>query len=755
MSWEKLRLAYNYAPTMEHLQNVLEGGRALRQMKKQGEKFEPTPTGASWTIHVHIMHDQMGKEVKELFWILLEIDDWQLEEHLKKMWDYMPHEEKKLFSIIQKEKNMDDPKCGRLEVLEVVRILGLRRIQEMTPQDAASEVNRATESRRKYEAKLEERKAFWLAAPQLRLKKARLARALASATESQLSHMSPCENPEASQTSLKSPCWELSPHPTSEAKTEERKEEMIKNNRIPERYSNKLHRVKESQRAMQRKEREDMSACDLTRATEGQLSQRRGQEDALRIPLSLEALIAEKEEQADRELNKKEREYLSLQMEHKRILQIAASKRGKEEIGRIKAIRNRLEKIKPIEDFLKLPSTSCKSGAERNKIYREKKSNEAREEDKENKKLHMREKRTVDGHTGEKQTKKLKLGGESGNSLPLPKSAPMETVEEEHAGDILKPFPLETARDQNQSEVEVQVQDAVARGTISKGKLSANKHSNLPTKKRHQPTAKIIQSMESQNTNPEEQPVLNKQRAVEEQPVIQGREVGKEDDDMRKLIKCKQGTREGQRCTDIFWVGNLDEEGQFVLDRDIQDYFFKYVDKGYKTIWVRATVEVPIQMVSERVCEFFAKKVGMPEPWNTCIASELNITFKGKIETGQDWLSSYPEKSLFLLSKGPLPEQFKNHKGLLWQCTRKCGKAQNRRDNIIDKKCRHKFLFDKDQPNSMGRDKHRTGEDPMHIPILSRLPASLASLATPQRRVSKSFQLANIVISCSNQLTAI
>ena len=440
LQWDKLRLAYNYAPTMEHLQNVLEGGRALRQMKKQGEKFEQR--GECWTLHVHIMHDQMGKEVKELFWILLLDFDDAVKEHLKKMFDYMPHEEKVLFSTIQREKNMDDPKCGRLEVLEVVRILGLRRIQEMTPQDAASEVTRATESRRKYEAKGKERKAAAAAAAaaagQLRLKKARLARALASATESQLSHMSPCENPEASQTSLKSPCWELSPHPTSEAKTEERKEEMIKNNRIPKHYSNKLHRVKEGQRAMQRKEREereDMSACDLTRATEGQLSQRRGQEDALRIPLSLEALIAEKEEQADRELNKKEREYLSLQMEHQRILQIAASKRGKEEIGRIKAIRNRLEKIKPIEDFLKLPSTSCKSGAERNKIYREKKSNEAREEDKENKKMHMREKRTVDGHTGEKQTKKLKLGGESGNSLPLPKSAPMETVEEEYAGE--------------------------------------------------------------------------------------------------------------------------------------------------------------------------------------------------------------------------------------------------------------------------------------------------------------------------------
>ena len=31
---------------------------------------------------------------------------------------------------------------------------------------------------------------------------------------------------------------------------------------------------------------------------------------------------------------------------------------------------------------------------------------------------------------GEKQTKKLKLSGESGNSLPLPKPAPMETAGE-------------------------------------------------------------------------------------------------------------------------------------------------------------------------------------------------------------------------------------------------------------------------------------------------------------------------------------
>ena len=132
-------------------------------------------------------------------------------------------------------------------------------------------------------------------------------------------------------------------------------------------------------------------------------------------------------------------------------------------------------------------------------------------------------------------------------------------------------------------------------------------------------------------------------------------------------------------------------------------------------------MDVPIQMVSERVCEFFAKKVGMPEPWNTCIASELNITFKGKVETGQDMISTYPEKSLFLLSKGPLPEQLMNHKGLLWQCTGKCGKAQNKRTNIKDKKCNHKFLFDKDQPiKTMGNNCERD----MHIPVLSCGPAS-------------------------------
>ena len=97
------------------------------------------------------------------------------------------------------------------------------------------------------------------------------------------------------------------------------------------------------------------------------------------IDSSLEAIIAEKEVTVGRELTAKEKEYLNLQLEQQRILKIAASTRGEEDNKRYKAIRNRLLKLKHMEEFLKLPSKAPKAGAERDKIYRDKKSN-ARDE---------------------------------------------------------------------------------------------------------------------------------------------------------------------------------------------------------------------------------------------------------------------------------------------------------------------------------------------------------------------------------------
>jgi len=81
------------------------------------------------------------------------------------------------------------------------------------------------------------------------------------------------------------------------------------------------------------------------------------------------------------------------------------------------------------------------------------------------------------------------------------------------------------------------------------------------------------------------------------------------------------------------------------------------------------------------------------------------------------------------MSNGPLPEQFKNHQGMLWQCSGKCGKAQNLRFNISkDKKCKHKILFDRDQPNGLGANSTRD----KHIPV---------SPASPTHQVSKFFHL--------------
>ena len=227
-------------------------------------------------------------------------------------------------------------------------------------------------------------------------------------------------------------------------------------------------------------------------------------------------------------------------------------------------------------------------------------------------------------------------------------------------------------------------------------------HSNSQLARDEHPVAnpKIIQQVVPMETIPEEQ------------PVVQVSHCGVQDEDTKNVINCIQGTRKGKKCTDILWVGNVDEEGHFISDKNFRDYFFKYVDKGYQTIMVRATVDVPIHMVCNWVCGFFKSMVLKPEPLNACIASELNITFKGQVQTGQDALSIYPEKTLFLLSKGPLPEQYKNHQGRLWQCTGKCGKAQHQKGDIRDKKCKHKFLFAEDQPSGMGKNSKRD----RHIP---------------------------------------
>ena len=112
--------------------------------------------------------------------------------------------------------------------------------------------------------------------------------------------------------------------------------------------------------------------------------------------LSLEAIIIEKEKEAGRKLNVKEQKYLSLQLEHQRILQISASQRGYEDKKRNETIRKQLKRMKPFEEFLKLSSKASKSSAERKQISRENMSAEKREDEREKNRKRLRNKKAIE-----------------------------------------------------------------------------------------------------------------------------------------------------------------------------------------------------------------------------------------------------------------------------------------------------------------------------------------------------------------------
>ena len=84
------------------------------------------------------------------------------------------------------------------------------------------------------------------------------------------------------------------------------------------------------------------------------------------------------------------------------------------------------------------------------------------------------------------------------------------------------------------------------------GDENAVPNPNEKTTKLNQKTGKIIQPVEHMETIPEEHPVVEWS--------------GVQDEDTGKVINCIPGTRQGKKCTDILWVGSVDEEGKFISD---------------------------------------------------------------------------------------------------------------------------------------------------------------------------------------------
>ena len=109
-------------------------------------------------------------------------------------------------------------------------------------------------------------------------------------------------------------------------------------------------------------------------------------------------------------------------------------------------------------------------------------------------------------------------------------------------------------------------------------------------------------------------------------------------------------------------------------------------------------------------------------------------------------LSSYPDRSMFLLSRGPLGEDYHGHQGWVWQCG-DCGAANTKRGNVMRQKCksrsgRHKLFFE-DQPDKLGDHPRTKAGKPLYLPRDSE-PAIL-----PQVQVSTSLSLAIAIVAFS------
>ena len=171
---------------------------------------------------------------------------------------------------------------------------------------------------------------------------------------------------------------------------------------------------------------------------------------------------------------------------------------------------------------------------------------------------------------------------------------------------------------------------------------------------------------------------------------------------------------EGSAKNVIFMGPRQDPPYRWPLEMK-RDYYFKYIEDGSRTIWVRSNINAKISDVAHAVAQNIEELQGFKGA-----ASDINkVTFAGK-ECPSDSLWDKPDRSLFLLSKGPLPEQFQEHHGHLWQCKNiSCSRSATRRKHVMSKKgrCKHaSFWFEDDHTGKAFGDPKKANVRPTHCP---------------------------------------
>ena len=107
---------------------------------------------------------------------------------------------------------------------------------------------------------------------------------------------------------------------------------------------------------------------------------------------------------------------------------------------------------------------------------------------------------------------------------------------------------------------------------------------------------------------------------------------------------------------------------------DLREYFFLVL--GHQIVQVRAATDCSLDILLNHMLSKF-----------DILLLDPQITFEGKARDLVDNLFQFPEKSLFIITDGTLPDHLLSHSGRLWQCL-DCGKAVTTKPHLSKTKGR-------------------------------------------------------------------
>ena len=156
-------------------------------------------------------------------------------------------------------------------------------------------------------------------------------------------------------------------------------------------------------------------------------------------------------------------------------------------------------------------------------------------------------------------------------------------------------------------------------------------------------------------------------------------------------------------------------------------------------------------MLIDWLVDYLAKKLKMGDALEALRAGQLHVNFEGGQVSGENLVSAFPAKSMFLLSRGKLAEEYRGHRGRVWQC-QLCSRSDSKRNNVIKQRCtskngKHRRFFDEDQSAILGNHAARKGGKPMYLPRDSQ-----PAIAQPTP-VSTSLCLPLLLLPCLHLLT--